>query len=68
MKQINTTVTVSSPLAPVPSVPLCDVNANGTVDVFDLILVAQLLGQESKTRMDANGDRLVNIFDMIIVA
>jgi len=38
------------------------------VDIFDLILVAQLLGQESKTRVDANGDGLVNIFDMIIVA
>ena len=38
------------------------------MDIFDLILVAQLLGQESKTRVDANGDGLVNIFDMIIVA
>jgi formylglycine-generating enzyme required for sulfatase activity len=67
---INTTVTVIAEHvpAPVPSVPSCDVNANGTVDIFDLILVAQLLGQESKTRADTNGDGSVNIFDMIIVA
>ena len=58
---INTTITVSS-------VPPCDVNANGTVDIFDLILVAQVFGQESKTRADTNGDGVVNIFDLIVVA
>ena len=58
---VNTTITVSS-------VPPCDVNANGTVDIFDLILVAQVFGQESKTRADTNGDGVVNIFDLIVVA
>ena len=58
---VNTVITVSS-------VPPCDVNANGTVDIFDLILVAQVFGQESKTRADTNGDGVVDIFDLIVVA
>ena len=50
------------------SVPPCDVNADGTVNNFDLILVGQAFGQEVKTRVDTNGDGTVNIFDLIAVA
>ncbi|HIA69473.1 TPA: T9SS type A sorting domain-containing protein, partial [Candidatus Poribacteria bacterium] len=58
---VNTTITVSS-------VPPCDVNADGSVNIFDLILVAQAFGQEVKTRVDTNGDGVINIFDLIVVA
>ena len=61
IKVIDTIVTVSS-------VPPCDVNADGGVDIFDLILVAQLFGQKSDSRSDTNGDGEVNIFDLIVVA
>ena len=43
-------------------------DANGTVHIFDLIVVAQVFGQESKTRADTNGDEVVNISDLIVVA
>ena len=42
-------------------------DANGTVHI-DLIVVAQVFGQESKTRADTNGDEVVNISDLIVVA
>ena len=48
---VDTTITVSS-------VPPCDVNADGVVNIFDLILVAQAFGKEIKTRVDTNGDGL----------
>jgi hypothetical protein len=35
---------------------------------IDLIVVAQVFGQESKTRADTNGDEVVNISDLIVVA
>ena len=58
---VDTTITVSS-------VPPCDVNADGSVNIFDLILVAQAFGQKVKTRVDTNGDGVVSIFDLIMVA
>ena len=48
--------------------PPCDVNADGTVNIFDLILVAQVFGQKVDTRADTNDDGVVNIFDLIVVA
>ena len=57
----ETTVVVSS-------VPPCDVNADGSVNIFDLILVAQSFGQKVKTRVDTNDDGVVSIFDLIMVA
>ena len=60
MKVINTTVMVSS-------VPPCDANASGTVDIFDLILVDKCLVR-SQFSISTNGDGEVNIFDLIVVA
>ncbi len=47
-----------------------DVNGDGQVNIFDLIIVAQNLGQSPPTdpRVDVNGDGTVNIFDIIVVA
>ena len=45
-----------------------DVNADGVVDVQDLVVVAQRYGQTGTNRADVNGDRVVNIDDLILVA
>ena len=60
---IDTVITVSS-------VSPCDINADKTVNIFDLILVAQAFGKQnlSNPRSDVNKDGVVNIFDLILVA
>ncbi|MCG9130042.1 leucine-rich repeat domain-containing protein [Candidatus Poribacteria bacterium] len=45
--------------------PTADVNADGVVNVLDLVIVANALG---KTDPDLNGDGVVNIQDLVIVA
>ena len=45
-----------------------DVDANGTVDVHDLVRVAQHYGQKGNTPEDINGDWVVDIQDLILVA
>ena len=47
-----------------------DVNRDGIVNILDLILVAQQLGQRvsADSPMDVNGDGIVNIFDLTLVA
>jgi hypothetical protein len=47
-----------------------DLNLDGTVDIFDLVLVAQNFGMTSgfDSRADANSDGHVDIFDLVIVA
>ena len=47
-----------------------DVNQDGTVNVLDIILVAQNLGQKqpSNPRVDVNKDGQVNILDLVFVA
>ena len=47
-----------------------DVNADGVVNVLDLVMVAQHIGIEkpSNPRVDVNGDGVVNIQDLVIVA
>jgi hypothetical protein len=50
--------------------PEGDVNADGSVDIFDLVLVAQNFGLTSgfDTRADLNSDGTVDIFDLVTVA
>ena len=50
--------------------PVGDVNADGVVNVLDLVMVAQHIGIEkpSNPRVDVNGDGVVNIQDLVIVA
>ena len=46
-----------------------DVNGDGSVNIFDLVLVAGMLGNEGQNLMaDVNGDGVVSIFDLILVA
>ena len=44
-----------------------DVNADGIVNILDLILVAQGIGTGELTA-DVNGDGVVNVFDLVFVA
>ncbi len=45
-----------------------DCNKDGTVDVFDLVLVARALGFVGDSPYDLNGDGVVNLFDLVLVA
>ena len=45
-----------------------DVNADGVVNVLDLVLVAADFGVENPSNTDVNGDGVVNILDLVIVA
>lgn len=45
--------------------PTADVNADGVVNVLDLVLVANAFGEAAP---DLNGDGIVNIQDLVIVA
>lgn len=48
----------------------CDLNADGVVDISDLMIVGQYLGTTSAptSYADLNGDGEVNILDLVIVA
>ena len=52
------------------SEPYGDVNQDGTVNILDLVLVGQNLGQKpaSNPRADINNDGQVNILDLVLVA
>ena len=47
-----------------------DVNGDGVVNILDLVLVAQYLGETvpSNSKVDVNGDGIVNILDLILIA
>ena len=45
-----------------------DVNADGVVNVLDMVLVAWDFGVENPSNTDVNGDGVVNILDLVIVA
>jgi hypothetical protein len=45
-----------------------DVNADGAVNIADLVLVANSLGETGHIAADVNGDRVVNIADLVLVA
>ena len=47
--------------------PSYDVNGDGNVNIFDLILVSQNFNK-TNPQADVNGDGTVNIFDLIVVA
>ena len=50
--------------------PNGDVNQDGTVNILDLVLVAQHLGQKppSNPSADVNNDGQVNVLDLVLVA
>ena len=50
--------------------PTGDVNRDGDIDILDLILVAQQLGERvaADSPVDINGDGVINIFDLTLVA
>ena len=45
-----------------------DVNADGVVNIQDLVLVASNFGETGENVADVNGDSVVNIEDLVIVA
>ena len=45
-----------------------DVNADGTINIQDLVLVASNLGQSGQNTADVNADGTVNIQDLVLVA
>ena len=51
--------------------PAWDVNKDGTVNILDLIIVANNLGVpvgEANPRADVNGDGVINVLDLTFVA
>jgi Ca2+-binding EF-hand superfamily protein len=44
------------------------VNRDGIVNVQDLVLVANNIGEQGQNRADVNGDGVVNIQDLVLVA
>ena len=45
--------------------PTADVNGDGTVNILDLVVVANAFGEAAP---DLNGDGTVNVLDLVIVA
>ena len=45
-----------------------DVNADGVVNILDIVFVASQLGQSGQTPADVNGDNVVNIQDLVMIA
>jgi hypothetical protein len=46
-----------------------DLNADGVINLFDLVLISTLLGNEDteSLRSDLNADGAVNLFDLVLV-
>ena len=63
--------TVNPPATPsVQEMRASDVNEDGIVNIQDLVIVAQFLGESepANPRADVNGDGVVNILDLVSVA
>ena len=45
-----------------------DVNQDGVVDIFDLVLVGSNFGQRGQSDADVNGDGLVDVIDLVLVS
>ena len=53
----------------VEAFPIGDVNRDDTVNIQDLVLVAQSFGQEAEGNpADVNGDGVINVIDLVIVS
>ena len=58
-----------TPDTPVESSQLAeDMNNDGMVNIFDLVLVVGQLEQSGENRADINGDGVVNVQDLVLVA
>ena len=62
--------TVSTVVEDQPTVPTWDVNQDGQINILDLVIVAQHLGNTTSAdlQVDVNGDGTVNILDLVVVA
>ena len=45
-----------------------DVNADGVVNIQDLVIVGSNFGKTGENQADVNGDGVVNIVDLVLVA
>ena len=57
-----------TPFSPEPERITADINADGTVNVQDLVLVSSHFGNTGENVADVNGDGVVNILDLTSVA
>ena len=57
-----------TPFSPEPERITADINADGIVNIQDLVLVASNLGKTGENPADVNGDGVVNILDLTSVA
>ncbi|MDE3269014.1 MAG: ankyrin repeat domain-containing protein [Pseudomonadota bacterium] len=55
-------------LFPAPPRRKEDVNDDGTINILDLIAVAQKFGQQDAGNADVNGDGTINVADLVLVA
>lgn len=67
--EVTTMTTIETPLPPPPPPTPWDVNGDGTVNIQDLVLVANEFGQSGESlKGDINDDGTVNIQDLVLVA
>ena len=72
--EVTTTTTIempppSAPETPPPPPTPWDVNADGIVNIQDIVLVAGEFGQSGEAlKGDVNGDGTVNVFDLVLVS
>ena len=57
-----------TPFLPDPERITADINADGTVNIQDLVLVSSHFGDTGENVADVNGDGIVNILDLTLVA